>query len=110
MRVFNLKCAVRHSIKEITVVRNNDVRPVVILQKILQPFNRRNIKVVRRLVQQQQIRFAEQHFCELNFRFLSAAQNTDRSINLLRRKAEADECAFCTVAAGEAAVCDETIV
>ena len=110
VRVLDLEGAVRDRVEEIAVVRNHDVRAAVVLEKVLEPFHGGDVEVVRRLVEQQQVRFAEQHLRKLDLCLLAAAQHADRRHDLLGRKAEADERAARAVAAGQPALRDEAVV
>ena len=54
--------AVSQAVHKIAVVRYNEQRPVVFLQCTLKRFARGNVEMVRRLVQQKQVRAGKHQF------------------------------------------------
>ena len=62
------------SIQKITVMGNDHNSPFVIQQKCLQPLNRLNIQMVRRLIQQNDIRMCRQQTRQRYTGFLSTGQ------------------------------------
>ena len=63
----------------------------VLAQIIRQPTNRRNVKVVRRLIQQKQIRLRKNRTGEHRLADLSARKRRDRTGKVLLRKPESQE-------------------
>ena len=61
--VFKFDRAVRDLIQEITVVGNYDICAAVVVKEFFEPLNRLNIKVVCRLVQEQQVGIRKQQLC-----------------------------------------------
>ena len=61
-------------IEEIAIMGNDKNRAFIIAQKIFQPLERIQIQMVRRLVQQQQIRLAHQKPRQSYARFLAAGK------------------------------------
>lgn len=60
------------SVKEVTVVRNDDQGAVEIHQRLLEDIFGFHVEVVGRLVQKDDIRFGEQELTEGDARFLTA--------------------------------------
>ena len=56
------------------IVRDGNQRSVIADEKVLQPQNRVEIKVVRRLVQQQRLRLAKQRLAQQHPNLLAALQ------------------------------------
>jgi len=69
-----LQRPVRDLVQEIAVVADQDQRLAEINQVALQPFRRFDVQVVRRLVQQQQVRFLEQQLGQQQPVLLAAAE------------------------------------
>ena len=61
--VFKFDRAVRDLIQEITVVGNYDICAAIVVKEFFEPLNRLNIKVVCRLVQEQQVGIRKQQLC-----------------------------------------------
>ena len=64
----------RHGIQEVAIVRNADQRALIAVQKILQPVDRFEIKVVRRFVQQQTFRRAKESLSQQHAHLLPTLQ------------------------------------
>ena len=62
-----------------TVVRHQHHRPRIVGQIVLQPYNTFDIKVIRRLVEQQEIGSAEQQLGQLNPHLPSSAEHSQRT-------------------------------
>ena len=69
-------------IKEIPVVRNHQQWNTASFQIVFKPFNHFNIQMVGRLIQYQQFRFIDNHFCKCYPLDLSSWQFFDRLIQL----------------------------
>ena len=89
--VSELERPVCDAVQKIPVVRDDDVSGSAGAQEVLQPFDGVQIQVVRRLVQKQKVRAAEQQLRKLELRALPAAQAPDGGRNLLLREAEAQK-------------------
>ena len=72
--ILNFIYHIYNVIKKHTVMGNNNDRLRIIFQIRLQPLDRCDIQVVGRLVQKQNIRFAQQQFDKCDLRLLSAGK------------------------------------
>ena len=68
---------VHHPIQEVAIVADNQHRAIPVAQRVLQPFNRLHVQMVRRFVQDQQVGLLEQKARQENARLLPAAQVAD---------------------------------
>ena len=75
-------------VQEIAVMRDNENCAPVIQKIVLQPFDGIHVKMVRRLVQQHEVRSGEQQLSERNPRLLSAGQCVDRFAKFIIGKPE----------------------
>ena len=89
--VLHFKGALGDAVEKITVVGDDEKGPVIGAQEVLQPFHALDVQMVRRFVEQQKIRAAEQHFCQLKLGLLPAAQDGYRLGHLRVVKAKAHE-------------------
>ena len=78
----------RHRLEEPAVVRDEDHRRVERLQLALEPLEARDVEVVRRLVEQQQVGIAAERACERRARQLAAGERAERPVEVLVREAE----------------------
>ena len=85
--ILHLDGAVGDLVEEVSVVRNDYERAAVGGKELLQPFYRANVQMVGRLVEQQQVRPAQQHLGELCLVALAPAEGAYRPAELLLRKA-----------------------
>ncbi len=76
-------------IQEITIVRNRDQRTFAVGKKVFQPVDGVQIQIVRRLIQQQRLRIAEQSLCQQNSHLLTALQLAHLSLMHFVRNVEA---------------------
>ena len=70
-------------VEEVTVMRDDDDRALVIREEVLQPLNRADVQMVGRLVEQQNLRIAEQCLCQHNldlFRVRTVAHMTEQNL------------------------------
>ena len=73
-----------HRVQKVTVVRDGDDGAVVPVEKVFEPVDRFEIKVVRRLVQQQRLWVAKERLREQHTHLLSALQLTHLAlVNLI---------------------------
>ncbi len=79
----------RHPVKEVAVVGDNQAGAVPSSQELLEPFQHLKVKVVRRLVEQEQVRVSEKRLGEGHTRLLATAEPRDRIVELVLREAEA---------------------
>ena len=70
----NFNGALRHIIKESTVVRHQYHCPVIIYQEIFQPLNGFNIEVIGGFVEQHNTGFLQQYLCKLHAHLPTAAE------------------------------------
>ena len=81
---------------------DHDQRSGEVHQEIFQPGNRAVIQVVGRLVQQQNVRIAEQRLCQQHLELFAALQVTHEGIVHFRRQTQAGQqggrIAFCVPA------------
>jgi hypothetical protein len=61
-------------VQEMAIVRDHDQRAVVTDEELAEPVDRVEVQMVRRLVEQQRVRMAEQRLCEQDRDFLPALQ------------------------------------
>ncbi len=61
-------------IEKDAIVRDQQHRALEVAQPLFQPFQHRQIEMIRRLIEQQQIRRTQQHLCQTQPRLLPAAQ------------------------------------
>ena len=86
-----LRHAVADRIQEIAVVRNDQHGALVFLQRVLQPFDRREIQMVRRLVQHQKLRLRQKQSRQAEPRLFAAGQQIRRLRFTTARKSETRE-------------------
>ena len=84
--VVDLDDARRHAVEEIAVVRDEKQRSFEFAQENLQPLDRFGVEMVRRLVQQQQIRLRHQGARQRHATFFTTGQIAHAAIR--RRHAE----------------------
>ena len=71
-----------HVIHEVTIVGNGDDGTLVLVQELLQPQNRLGIKMVGRLVKQQQIRSFQQQLAQCHTTAFATGAHRHRSIRI----------------------------
>ena len=86
--VFKLPHTRCKAVDEIAVVAHEQERPVVALHRLFDPLARRDIEVVRRLVEDQEIHFLIHQDAELEARKLAAREHADALKNVLAREVE----------------------
>ena len=104
LAVFYFKGAVGYPIQKVPVVGYDYKRPCVVLEKILKPGDALYVKVIGRLVKQQQFRAGEQHLCQLGLVALAAAHVAERFGEFAFGKAETQESAAYPAPEGQAAL------
>ena len=87
----DLRDAVTDFIEEVPVMGDDDGRDVARLDEVLEPVHRRDVEVVRGLVEQHEVRLLEQKFRQTDLGLLSAGEAPDRQALLLVREPEACE-------------------
>ena len=76
------------TVKKIAVMRYDQDTSLVVGKIRFQPLDRSEVKVVGRLVEDQQIRLKEKEFSECYTGFLSAGKSIDRFVNIISDKAK----------------------
>ena len=89
MTVLDLEDAGRQFVQEIPVVGDDDERAAVTLQIAFQPFERTDVQVVRRLIQQQHVRLLQQQRSHSEPRAFAAGEGAHRLVQVVVRKSEA---------------------
>ena len=89
MTPLDLEDAGRDLIEEVPVVRDDDQRAAVAFQIALQPLEHADVQMVRRLVQQQDIRFLQQQGSHGQARAFSAGERADRLVEIVVRERQA---------------------
>ena len=84
----NLQRTVRYIVDERTVVTHKDNGLSTLREELLKPLNRLNVKVVRRLIQQEYIRTTEKNLRQLNTHTPSTRELTCRAVEVITRKTE----------------------
>ena len=90
-------------VEKVAVVGNEQDRRRVVGDVLLQPLRRGHVQVAFRLVQEQQVRIAQQQLAQAKARLLSPAQHADGQGQVVIRKAQAVQHGPGTVLAGVAA-------
>ena len=88
LMVLNLNNLGNNTIQKIPVMGNNDHGTLIILQKCLQPGNRLHIQMIRRFIQQNNIRFRQKQTSQGNSRFLSSRERRYLLIKILLSKTQ----------------------
>ena len=78
----NLADPLSHVIHEVAIVGNGDDGTLVLVQELLQPQNRLGVKMVGRLVKQQQIRSFQQQLAQSHTTAFTAGAHRHRSIRI----------------------------
>ncbi|CCK06173.1 hypothetical protein BN128_4502 [Cronobacter sakazakii 696] len=78
-------------VQEVTVVRNDNHGAVAIVQRLLQPANGVDVQVVRRFVEQQDIRVREQRLRQQHTQLPARSDFAHRAVVLLQRNADAQQ-------------------
>ena len=86
--IFDFNDLCHNAVKEIAVVGNNQHCTGIGAKEILQPFDCRNVQMVGRLVQQQDIRLGKQQLCQMHACFLSAGKLIHRAVEIIVGKAK----------------------
>jgi len=86
--VAHLDDPVGDAVEEVAVVRDEDDRADEALERRLERLDRVDVEVVRRLVEDEQVRTAHHQEQELEARALAAAQQAVRPAHLLVREQE----------------------
>src|SRR5262245_40348047 len=79
----------RHAVEQVAVVRHEHQRARELEQALLEHLERRDVEVVRRLVEQQHVRGLEHQARDQDPRLLSAREPADRRVELLGTEQEA---------------------
>src|SRR5438128_7891735 len=77
-----LQDAVAQASEELAIVRHEEHGAVEVLERLYQHLLRREIEMVRRLVEDEEIRWIEEHAREDEARFLAARQRADRFVHV----------------------------
>ena len=93
--MLDLDRLVRHFVEEVSVVRYDKNASSVILDEAFKPVYGGDVEVVRRLVEKQDIRPAEQELCKRKLRALTARKLFHRHIKVALAKAETDKRRLC---------------
>ena len=90
--VFHVVDQVDNAVQERDVVGNQDEGVLILLEIPFQPGNVLHIQIVGRLVQQKDVRFFQQKFCQKDFRSLSAGKLGDIALqaDLFQTESAAD--------------------
>ena len=78
-------------IQEVTVVRNNDHGAVTLVQHLLQPANGIDVQVVRRFVEQQDVRIGKQRLRQQYTQFPAWGHFAHRTVMLFNRNPDAEQ-------------------
>ena len=92
MSAGNLNGAVRNIIDKGAVVTHQNDSSRTVFQKSFQPLDTLDIEVVGRLVEQQNIRPAQQQFSQLNTHTPSSTELGSRTVEVTPFKSQSDEC------------------
>ena len=84
--VFQLPDAGGEFVDEIPVVRDEDERALVVLQRILEPFARVDVQMVRRLVEDEQVDLLVHQHAQPQPALLAAGEGADRLEHVLALK------------------------
>ena len=79
---------VHHAVQEIAVVRDDEKRPGVAFEPVLEPEDGVEVEVIGRLVEEQQVRGAHQRLRQVQPHAPAAREARDRFAHLLVRKAQ----------------------
>ncbi len=80
MTAVELEDPAGHVIQEVPVVRDGDDRARVLLQMLLEPLHALGVQVVRRLVEQQQVRLGQQQPAQRHPALLAAGKHADLGV------------------------------
>ena len=89
--VEQLQRAVGHLVEEVAVVADDDHRRRAFQQELFEPLGGLDVEVVRRLVEDHQVRLGQQQLGQHQAVLLAAAEGRDRLLERLRRKSQAVE-------------------
>ena len=78
-------------VDECAVVRDYHYGTVVLNQEIFEPLNRFNVEVVGRLVEQQYVRFLQQHLCQLDAHSPAPREVGSGAVEIASREAKAEK-------------------
>ena len=78
-------------IQEVTVVRNDDHGAVTLVQHLLQPANGIDVQVVRRFVEQQDVRIGKQRLRQQYTQFPAWGHFAHRTVMLFNRDSDAEQ-------------------
>ena len=78
-------------VQEVTVVRDDDHGAVAIVQRLLQPADGVDVQVVRRFVEQQDVRVREQRLCQQHAQLPAGRHFAHRAVMLFNRNAYAQQ-------------------
>ena len=84
--VFQVGDGIRHGVQKVAVMADQQDGPLVALQKAFQPFGRRDVQVVGRLVQNQQVGPGQDDLRQGEPRLLAAGTRPDALAVVGRRK------------------------
>ncbi len=87
--ILDLVSHIDNPVKKHPIVRHDNYGFVVIFQISLQPLNRGEIQMVGRLVQQHDIRSAQQELDKCHLGLLPAGKASDRTFQILQGKSKA---------------------
>ena len=85
-------------------MRNDYDRALICCEEALKPLGARNIKVIGRLVEQQELRPAEQQLAHAQLRLLTTAEFIASEGEIRLGEAETDERRPCSAAVGQPAL------
>ena len=90
----DLHCPVRHIVEELPVVRNQHKRTLVLLQITLEPLDRLNVKMIRRLVKKKDIRLRQQNLGKLDTHVPALAESLRRPRKLIVLESQTQQSPF----------------
>ena len=103
-----------HAVEEVTVVRDDQHAARIILQEALEPLDHVDVEMVRRLVEEQKIRLAQQRLRQADARLLAAGEVRDILLEVLfgetEAKGHAADAALVIVAAEQFEALDDLAV
>ena len=78
------------AVEEVSVMRDDQDPAGVILEEALEPLNHVDVEVVRRLVEEEEVRLAQERLRQADARLLAAGEMRDVLLKVLLREAEAE--------------------
>ena len=77
LRMIELQDTRRNAVEEIAVMRDQENAAAIGLEKLLKPLDHTDVQMIRRLIQKEKIRLAQESLCKTDARCLSAREMTD---------------------------------